>query len=69
VYLEFLAQKRRLFFLQYRDGAPPVPRVQGSAGAMQGEHLFNKRHADLKEAGNGRNGKAAFFDRRHHADS
>jgi hypothetical protein len=46
-----------------------VARVQGLAGALQGEHLFNERHADLKEAGNFRNGKAAFFDRRHHADS
>jgi hypothetical protein len=46
-----------------------VARIQGFAGAMQGEHLFNERHADLKEAGNFRNGKAAFCDRRHHADS
>jgi hypothetical protein len=36
---------------------------------MQFEHLFNERHADLKEAGNFRNGKAAFCDRRHDADS
>jgi hypothetical protein len=46
-----------------------VTRVQGIASAMQFEHLFNERHTDLKEAGNFRNGKAAFFDRRHHADS
>jgi hypothetical protein len=46
-----------------------VTGVQGLAGAMQSKHLFNERHADLKEAGNFRNGKTAFFDRRHHADS
>jgi hypothetical protein len=46
-----------------------VTRVQGIAGAMQFEHLFNERHADLKEAGNFRNGKTAFCDRRHDADS
>jgi hypothetical protein len=46
-----------------------VTGVQGIAGAMQFEHLFNERQADLKEAGNFRNGKTAFFDRRHHTDS
>jgi len=46
-----------------------MARVQGLAGARQGEHLFNERHADLKEAGNFRNSKAAVFDRRHDADS
>jgi hypothetical protein len=46
-----------------------VARVQGLAGALQFEHLFNERHANLKEAGNFRNSKAAFCDRRHDADS
>jgi hypothetical protein len=46
-----------------------VTGVQGLAGALPGEHLFNERHADLKKAGNFRNGKTAFCYRRHHADS
>jgi hypothetical protein len=46
-----------------------VPRVQGLAGAMQFEHLFNERDAHLKNAGNFRNGKVAFFYRSHNTDS
>jgi hypothetical protein len=67
--LDFLAQPRRLLLLQDKGGTPTVARVQGLTGAMQFEHLFNECHADLKEAGNFRNSKTAFFDRRHDADS
>jgi hypothetical protein len=46
-----------------------VTRVQGISGAMPFEHLFNERHADLKETGNFGNRKAAFFYRCHHTNS
>jgi hypothetical protein len=46
-----------------------MPRLQELASAMQSEHLFNKREADLKNAGRFRNGQTSFFDCRYDTDS